>query len=118
MPYVSCRHSALNHTLAQAGRDAGYSALFEQVIPEFAVRKQHRDGNSYIEDARIDVELFGHPCAPSRLLDGTVRHPAAQGILSKASQNAGAAAQVGVDAKHKRYPPRGGKSVLACSVET
>ena len=29
-----------------------------------------------------------------------------------------AAAQVGVDAKLKRYPPRGGKSVLACSVET
>ena len=116
--YVSCRHSALNHTLAQAGRDAGYAVLFEQVVPELALRRQRRDATRYIEDARIDVELFGHPCAPPWLLDGTVRHPAAQSILSKASRIAGAAAQVGVDAKHKRYPPRGGKSVLACSVET
>ena len=32
---ATCRHGALNHTLAQAGRDAGYAALFEQVVPEF-----------------------------------------------------------------------------------
>ena len=116
--YVSCRHSSLNHVLAQAGRDAGYAVLFEQNVPEFAVRKKRRDGNVCIEDARIDVELFGHPCGPSRLLDGTVRHPATKYMLSKASRQARAAAQEGVDAKKKRYPPRGGKCVFACSVET
>ena len=69
-------------------------------------------------DARLDVELFGHPYAPPRLLDGTVWHPAAKSMLTRASQRVGVAAQVGVDAKLRRYPPGGGKRVLACSVET
>ena len=64
------------------------------------------------------MELFGHPAAPSLLLDGTVWHPAAKGTIAKAARQIGAAAQAGVDAKLKRYPPRGGKCVTACSVET
>ena len=80
--YISSRHESLNHILAQAAREAGYATLMEQVVPEFAVHKVSADGAASIEDARIDVELFGHPTAISRLLDGTVRHHATKSTLA------------------------------------
>ena len=117
-PYISARHAAVNDILAQAGRDAGYAALLEQVVPELGLRKRKRDGRIIFEEARLDVELFGHPTAPDRLLDGTVRHPAARHIVRKAALSVGAAAKDGVETKEKRYPPRAGKSVIPCAVET
>ena len=84
-PYISARHAALNAILAQAGRDAGYAALLEQVVPEFGLRKRKRDGRIIFEEARLDVDLFGHPTASDRLLDGTVRHPAAKHICRAAA---------------------------------
>jgi len=76
-PYTSVRHNALNGILAQAGRDAGHAVLLEQVIPELGFKKSRRGGSEVWVEAVLDVELFGHTTAPDRLLDGTVRHPAA-----------------------------------------
>ena len=117
-PYVSSRHNSLNGVLAQAGRDAGYAALLEQVVPELGFRRRRRDGREVLEEAVLDVELFGHPSAPDRLLDGTVRHPAAAHILEAASRQPGAAAEEGARCKEERYPPTAGKVVLPCAVET
>lgn len=116
--YVSARHSAINDVLAKAGREAGYASLLEQVVPELAVVKRDQQDGISVEEARIDVELFGHPTAPPRLLDGTVRHPGIRSVLAQAAAARGAAAQNGVDAKAKRYPARGGKVVIACAAET
>ena len=51
-------------------------------------------------------------------MDGTVRHPAAKHNLAKAAEEVGAAARAGVEAKRMRYPPRAGKIVTGCAVET
>ena len=61
---------------------------------------------------------LGHPVVPNRLLDATIRHPASRFVLSRVAAVRGVAAQDGVDAKAKRYPPRGGKVVTACAAET
>jgi hypothetical protein len=90
----------------------------EQVVPELGQRKQRRNNQVVLEEAVLDVELFGHPTAPDRLLDGTVRHPAAEHVVDAAARCRGAAAADGVSCKDKRYPPRAGKSVIAFSVET
>ena len=96
----------------------GYAALLEQVVPELGLRKKKRSGREILEEARLDVEFFGHAYASDRLLDGTVRHPAAEHVLTKAAQEVGAAARSGVEDKAKRYPPRAGKAVIACAMET
>jgi hypothetical protein len=117
-PFIACRHARLNSTLAQAGRDAGYATLMEQVVPEFGLRKRLRNGQVKFEEAVLDIELFGHPTSHDRLLDGTVRHSAASHIVSAAAALAGAAAAEGVLCKERRYPPRAGKSVIPCAAET
>ena len=66
----------------------------------------------------VDVELFGHPTAKDRLLDGTVRHPCAKHMAKAAALRAGAAAAEGVACKEKRCPSRAGKAVWPCGVET
>ena len=86
-------------------------------MPELVVWKQ-QGGQLVIEDAFIDVELFGHPHAPDRLSDATVRHPAAKAVLAKAARSRGAAAAEGVKCKEMRYPTSGGKAVIACAIET
>ena len=55
-PYMQARHSRVNHALAQAGRDAGYASLLEQVVPELALRKRGVDGHLVLEDAFQLVE--------------------------------------------------------------
>ena len=112
------RHTALNHVLGQAGRGAGYQVLLEQVVPEFARWKKKKDGVVALEEARVDVELFGHPVAPARYLDGTIRHPASVSAVSKSAEEIGFAAAEGEKVKAKRYPPCNGKEVIACSMET
>ena len=116
-PYISMRHGSLNSVLAQAGRDAGHSALLEQMVPEFGLKKRRRDGREVLEEAILDVELFGQPTAPERLLDGTVCHPAAAHILPAAAATPGAAAAEGVRCKEDRYLDTGGKTVVPCAVE-
>ena len=69
-------------------------------------------------EARIDVELFGHVTAPDRLLDGTIRRPAASKVVMKAAIEPGYAADQGTKDKVKRYPPARGKSVIGCSIES
>ena len=71
-----------------------------------------------MEEAVLDVELFGHATAPDRLLDGTVRHPAAGHIIAAAGQELGAAAKEGVACKEGRYPATSGKHVIPCAAET
>ena len=117
-PYVAARHSALNAVLAQTGKEAGYAALLEQVVPELGLKKRRRGGQIVQEEAVLDIGLFGHPTAPDRLLDGTVRHPCASHMVRDAATRAGAAAAEGVACKEKRYPTRAGKAVWACAAET
>ena len=50
------------------------------------------DGISSITEARVDVELFGHPYAPDHILDGTIRHPGAASHVLNASRERGFAA--------------------------
>ena len=117
-PFIFARHARVNNTIAQASRDAGYAALLEQVVPELGLRKKtHQSGQVTLEEAFLDVERFGYPTAPDRLLDATVRHPAAKGIVKKAASQRGAAASEGAACKEKRYPPRAGKSVIPCALE-
>ena len=108
----------MNNILAQAGRDAGHAVLLEQVVPELGFKKSRRGGTEVWVEAVLDVELFGHPTAPDRLLDGTVRHPAAQHIRDAAAVTPGAAAEEGAKCKEARYRPSAGKSVLPCAMET
>ena len=115
--HLFTRHTAVNNVLVEAGRAAGYTVHCEQVVPELAQRKL-KSGVGSIQDARIDVELFGHPYAPDYLLDGTIKHPGAASYVMKAAGEIGYAAEEGVKAKAKRYPPRRGKSVLCCAMET
>ena len=112
------RHSAVNDVLVQAGRAAGYVALQEQVIPELMQSQVDSRGVHNFREARIDVELFGHVTAPDRLLDGTIRHPAASKVVTKAAVEPGYAADQGTKDKVKRHPPARGKSVIGCSIES
>ena len=96
----------------QAGKAAGYVALQEQVIPELLQERVNRDRSHTFCDARIDVELFGHPKAPSRLLDATIRHPAAASVIKKTAVEPGYAAEEGTKEKSKRYPPAHAKPLL------
>ena len=116
--HLFTRHGGLNSILCQAGRDAGYLALMEQVVPDFARWKMDKDAVMRLEEARVDVEFFGHPVAPSRYLDGTIRHPASVSAVRSCSRAPGVAAQKGEKAKMKRYPPRNGKEVIPCAMET
>ena len=104
----------MNHVLAEAAKVAGYTVHIEQVVPELA----EIDCRGRVKEARIDVECFGHAYAPDLLLDGTIRHPAAKCSVVAASKTAGHAAEDGTIAKCKRYPPKLGKCVHGCSMET
>ena len=113
------RHAAVNSVLAEGGREAGYTVLEEQVVPEFCTALPGDDGGApKVQKARLDIELFLHPVAPDRLLDGTVRYPTAAAHRRSAAAQIGAAARAGVADKARRYPPRGGRSVLCCAAET
>ena len=48
----------------------------------------------------------------------TVRHPVVARCQPAASQRAGAAAAIAEDDKQSRYPPAGGRKVIAFAVET
>ena len=102
----------------QAGRVAGYTAHCEQVIPELAQVTTSSEGDVKIVDARIDVELFGHPYAADHLLDGTIKHLGCATHVQGASKTIGYIADEGTNVKAKRYPARRGKVVLACAMET
>ena len=76
------------------------------------------DGSTVLEEAHVDVELFGHPVAPSRYLDGTIRHPAGVSMVGQCSRMVGFAASEGEKAKWKRYSSSNGKEIIPCSMET
>ena len=116
--HLFSRHGGLNNIVADAGRAAGYQVLMEQVVPDFARWKRNRSGELKLEEARLDIELFGHPVAPSRYIDGTIRHPAAKSVVVKSSSCIGHAASEGEGAKWKRYVTKNGKKVIPCSMET
>ena len=116
--HIFTRHTALNNVLLQVGRAVGYVALEEQVIPEMLQSQKDSKGGVRWKEARVDVELFGHPTAPDRLLDGTIRHPVTVNVVKKAATEPGFAAEQGSKDKLKRYPPAHGKSVVGCAIET
>ena len=117
-PFRFARHAAINSIISEAGRDAGYAVLEEQVVPELCQSSLQEDGSINVNEARLDIEMFLHPTAPDRLLDGTVRHPAAAAHLEAAAVTAGVAAARGTADKARRYPPRNGKVVICCAAET
>ena len=90
----------------------------EQVVPDFVRWKRKQDGTQSLEEARVDVELFGHLVAPARYLDGTIRHPITSSSVSKSAQEVGFVAAEGEKTKAKRYVACNGKEVVACSMET
>ena len=116
--FISARHAALNDILLHAGREAGFVALREQTVPDLGLRTRSRNGQTIVEEARLDVEFFGHVTAPDKLIDGTIWHPAAPHMIKKAARQIGAAAQHAVATKLRRYPPRNGKLVTPCAMET
>ena len=64
--------------------------------------------------AQCWIPFGDHPL----LLGGTIRHPAIRNVVAQAAVRQGVAASNAVEAKQSRYPPRGGKCVLACAMET
>jgi len=69
-------------------------------------------------DAWLDIWAFGGLHVPEPILDMTVRHPVVARYQPAASQRAGAAAAIAEDDKQSRYPPAGGRKVIAFAVET
>ena len=61
--------------MADAGKAVGYQVLMEQVVLDFARWKRNRSGVVVLEEARLDVKLFGHLVAPTRYVDGIIKHP-------------------------------------------
>ena len=112
------RHTVLNDVLAQVGRAAGYQTLIEQVVPDFARWKRKQDGSQSLEEARFDVELFRHPVAPTRYLDGTIRQSITTSAVSRSAQEVGFVAAEGERVKTKRYGACNVKEVIACPMET
>lgn len=86
-------------------------------MPELCNSQLNRNGQREVLEAWLDNELFAHPVARDRLLDGTVWHPAARGTLQGAAREEGHAAELGVAAKQHRFPARQGK-VEPCAAET
>ena len=85
-PQKAARHDTLKSKLAKWGRSAGYVARLEQVVPEFGLKQRTRDGQPVFEEAAVDVELSMNYCAPSLLLDTTLRSTVAQWCVSQAAQ--------------------------------
>ena len=116
--HLFSRHGGLNTIVADAGKAAGYQVLMEQVVPDFARWKKNRSGVVVLEEARLDLELFGHPIAPTRFIDGTIKHPACKSLVAPSAANIGHVGSEGERVKWKRYPTRNGKEVIPCSMET
>ena len=107
----------MNGILAHAGRDAGYAALLELAVPELGLCKRRRRRREVIEAAVLVFELFGHPTAPDRWLEGTVKRPAAGHIIIASAKVPGPTAEEGARRKEDRHKPTAGKSILPCAVE-
>ena len=116
-PQRLARHDNLNLYLAKWGRAAGYIARLEQVVPEFGVKPRTRDGVVVYEEAVIDVELSMHYCAPSLLLDTTLRSPVADWCVTSAAKTKGYQIAEAIKDKQTRYPPAAGKQVICCAAE-
>lgn len=111
--HIFARDSALNSVIGEAGKLAGYSVLYEQVIPELHQFSKDALGNSVCNEARLDLKLFGHYIAPDCIIDGTIRHPAARSIVMQSAVQAGFAAHEGIKDKARRCPPCGGCEVFS-----
>ena len=101
-----------------AGREAGYTSFREQVIPELVSFCTDKAGKKVVHEAILDVELLGNARALPMLLDVTVRHAAIDSIIARSSVEDGVAILEGRRDKARRYPPRLGKRVICCAVET
>ena len=72
-------------------------------MPELCQVALHEDASIKITEARLDIEMFLHPTARDRLLDGTDWHPTAATYIGEAANVPGAAAARGVADKAWRY---------------
>ena len=72
--HLFTRHGAIHAVIADAGRAAGYTVYSEQVIPELCQIVKNAAGVTSIQEPHVDVEIFGHHCAPDCLIDGAIRH--------------------------------------------
>ena len=90
----------------------------EQVVPAFVRWKKNRSGVVALEEARLGVEFYGHPIAPTRYIDATIKHPACKSLVVSSATCVGHVASEGERAKWKRYPAKSCKEVIPCSMET
>ena len=102
---VTAIHDSVADVLYDAGRAAGYNGLREQIIAAFATPQRL--------EPRLDVELWGHSCAPDVLIDVTVCAPWAA-RYSAAPTKATTSAEI---RKNGAYPATGGISVTGAAVD-
>jgi hypothetical protein len=105
-PFITAAHHALADMFVRLGRQAGFAALREQVVPQL----QQQRGNT-TRDAVLDVELCGHASAPNLLLDVTLRQPCSQTMRREAAKTPEAATSRAEAEKRRRYPPAAGVEV-------
>ena len=94
---VLAAHSEGNQILAEACRDAGYTARREQIIPELAT--------SACSSLQLDVDMFGVAGADRLLIDFTLRSSVAARYRFGARTDATASAE---EEKRMRHPASGG----------
>ena len=103
------RHDNLTDCLADIIDECGAHVRREAYMKCFSTEAS---------DAWLDIWAFGGLHLPELILDMTVRHPFVARYQPAASQRAGSAAAIAEDDKQSRYPPAGGRKVIAFAVET
>ena len=107
-PWRNFRHSSLCDTWSDIFDELGAYVRREALVPEMCTSV----------DAVLDIWAFGITELPDLLADVTVRHPTTDLFMPTASEITGYAAGRGEAAKASRYPPAGGRVVLALAHET
>ena len=103
------RHDDIANCLADIVDETGAHVRREAYMQSFSTADS---------DAWWDIWAFGGMHLPELIVDVTVRHPVVARCQPRASRQAGVAAAAAEEDKQQRYPPAGGRSVTAFSVET
>ena len=107
-PLRTHRHDGLADIYTKIFEEVGAVARREVFVPEL----------TGVAEAWLDVWGYGLVELPDALLDITVRHPRASRYMPAAARVHGHAAEDAEDEKAAKYPPRGGRSVIAVAHET
>ena len=105
--------------LASIAKEAEYTALVGQHVPQLGLRRRRRAGEVITEAARLAVVCSCHSVAPDRLYDVSIRNAISARALAKGSARQPAVAtDIACADKARRYPPRGGCEVFCFAMET